>query len=50
MADLTMEDLRTAIPAARGLPLLHALANKRAQSVVLEYLDGTGLAVDITPC
>lgn len=50
MTDSAMEDLRTAIPAARGLPLLHALAGKRAQSVVLEYLDGASLAVDITPC
>ena len=50
MTDPALEDLRLAIPAARGLPLLHALANKRAENIVLEYLDGTGLAVDITPC
>ena len=48
--DAALESLRIAIPAARGLPLLRAIALRRNQRVVLDYLDSTRLAVDITPC
>ena len=44
------ETLRNAIPAARGLPLLVALAQHQTKCVVLDYLDNTRLAVDIALC
>ena len=50
MSDASLENLRTSIPAARGLPLLHALTQRSARSTVLEYLDGTSLTVDVSPC
>ena len=49
-ADAALETLRTAIPAARGLPLLRAIALRQNQHVVLDYLDNARLAVEITPC
>ena len=48
--DAALESLRMAIPAARGLPLLRALALRQEKRVVLDYLDGTRLAVDVAPC
>ena len=45
-----LERLRTTIPAARGLPLLQAIAMQQYRQVILDYLDSTRLAVDITPC
>ena len=47
-ANVGLEALRRAIPAARGLPLLQALARGGASAVTLDYLDGLvlGLAVD----
>jgi len=48
--DPLLEDLRLAIPAARGLPLLRAIAQQEAQRVVLDYLDDVHLAVEIVPC
>ena len=48
--DAALESLRTAIPAARGLPLLHAIALRQDEHVVLDYLDSTRLAVAIAPC
>jgi hypothetical protein len=50
LADPTLESLRRSIPAARSLPLLLALALRRAGRVVLDYLDGVQLALDLTPC
>lgn len=47
--DAALEHLRTGIPAARGLPLLRALALKQGGRVVLEYLDNLQLALDCTP-
>lgn len=44
------ETLRNAIPAARGLPLLTALAQHQSKHVVLDYLDNTRIAVDIAVC
>jgi hypothetical protein len=45
MSDAAMETLRRAIPAARALPLLALLASARPGRTVIEYLDGTSLAV-----
>jgi hypothetical protein len=50
MADPRLESLRTGYPAARGLPLLMALARGRAHRHVLDYLDDRRLAVTTTPC
>ncbi|HTD91569.1 MAG TPA: beta-ketoacyl synthase chain length factor [Burkholderiales bacterium] len=50
LAIATLESLRTTIPAARGLPLLRAIASRQAQQVVLDYLDNTRLKVAITLC
>jgi hypothetical protein len=46
-ADTTLEALRLSNPAARALPLLEALARGESKEVVLDYLDGTRLAVSI---
>lgn len=48
--DAALEALRLAIPAARGLPLLRAIAQQQATRVVLDYLDSTRLAVEVRPC
>ena len=48
-ADADFETLRLSNPAARALPLLEAIARGKASNVVLDYLDGTRLAVDIDP-
>jgi hypothetical protein len=48
--DVALESLRSAIPAARGLPLLRAIALRQDQHVVLDYLDNTRLAVAIALC
>lgn len=48
--DAALESLRVSIPAARGLPLLRAIAMQQDGRVVLGYLDNTQLAVDITLC
>jgi hypothetical protein len=48
--DEALERLRTAIPAARSLPLLAQLAHRRAGRVLIEYLDGARLAVEVSPC
>ncbi len=49
MTHPALERLRRAIPAARGLPLLEALAQRLAGRVVLDYLDGLQLAVAVQP-
>ncbi len=49
MDDASLETLRTAVPAARALPLLQAIAKKQTASVVLAYLDGMQLAVEVSP-
>jgi hypothetical protein len=48
--DAALENLRIAIPAARGLPLLRAIALRQDRHVVLDYLDSTRLAVAVTLC
>lgn len=50
MEDQALEQLRGAIPAARSLPLLRAIANGETATVIVDYLDGARLAVEITPC
>lgn len=47
--DPELEALRTAIPAARSLPLLRAITRGEAGTVTLDYLDATHLAVQWTP-
>jgi hypothetical protein len=48
--DAVLECLRLGIPAARGLPLLRAIALGGPGRVVLDYLDDTRIAAEITPC
>jgi hypothetical protein len=50
LADPGLEALRRSIPAARGLPLLEALARGARARCVLEYLDAWSLAVEVEPC
>jgi hypothetical protein len=50
MANADLEDLCRRIPAARGLPLLQALARGDADRVHLEYLEPLSLAVELHPC
>ena len=50
IADPPLEALRTSYPAARGLPLLMALARGQPRRQVLDYLDHLRLAVTTTPC
>jgi hypothetical protein len=45
-----LEQLRAAIPAARSLPLLSAIANNVATTVVIDYLENTRLQVKVAPC
>lgn len=50
MADASLDALRRVIPAAAALPLLVALALGRPQQgLVLDYLPGTTLRLDIEP-
>ncbi|WOB08985.1 beta-ketoacyl synthase chain length factor [Piscinibacter gummiphilus] len=50
MADASLDALRRVIPAAAALPLLVALAQGRAQQgLVLDYLPGTSLRLDLEP-
>lgn len=44
-----LETLRSGIPAARSLPLLSALAAARPARVVVEYLAGLALQIDVDP-
>ncbi len=48
--EAALEGLRVAIPAARSLPLLASLARRTAARVVLDYLDGQRLAVQVSAC
>ena len=47
--DRSLESLRGSIPAARALPLLIQLARGKPGRVVLEYLDGLSLALEVRP-
>jgi hypothetical protein len=48
--DVALEALRIAIPAARGLPLLQAIALQKNRRIVLDYLDNTRLSIEVNPC
>jgi hypothetical protein len=50
MADPALEALRIAIPAARSLPLLQAVAGGKPAALVLDYLDHVRLALEVAPC
>lgn len=50
IADDSIEALRRAIAAARGLPLLGAIARGESGRVVIDYLGGRQIAIDVTPC
>jgi hypothetical protein len=50
MGNADLEALRASIPAARALPLLQQLAQRKAGVVNIEYLDGRSLAVEVVPC
>ena len=50
MQDAALENLRQTIPAARGLPLLRAIATRQSGPVTLGYLDPVQMAVEVTPC
>ncbi len=45
-----VEALRRSIPAARGLPLLRAIAAGGQHDIVLDYLDSSRLAVTVASC
>ncbi len=47
MGDAGLESLRASVPAARSLPLLERLAQRRAGNVVLDYLEAARLAVEV---
>ncbi len=47
LPDARLEALRSAIPAARSLPLLKLLAQRRSGTAVLEYLSPRSLAVEL---
>jgi hypothetical protein len=47
MASRDLEPLRRGVPAARALPLLAQLASGSPGRVVIEYLDGLSLAVEV---
>jgi hypothetical protein len=49
LADAALEKLRQSIPAARALPLLHALAESRPARVVLDYLPERRLQMQVQP-
>ncbi len=50
IADAALEALRAGVPAARSLPLLAALAHGRPDEVVLDYLAGSSVRIDVNPC
>lgn len=49
MDDGALELLRQSIPAARALPLLQAIARNQSTLLVLAYLNGLQLAVEVAP-
>ena len=50
LADPSLDAVRAAAPAARSLPLLSALARNASETVLLEYLAGNHLRVEVSPC
>ncbi len=49
LADDPLESLRRGIPSARGLPLLRQLAQGDRGRVVIDYLPGLQLALEVAP-
>lgn len=47
--DAALEQLRTDIPAARCLPLLLSIARQQSGRIVLDYLDGQQLTLQVAP-
>jgi hypothetical protein len=50
MQDAGLEVLRRGVPAARGLPLLAALASGKAAQISIAYFDDNHLNLRVTPC
>jgi hypothetical protein len=50
MAEPALERLRSSIPAARSLPLLAHLARAAQGSVLIDYLDGACIALEVSAC
>lgn len=50
LEDDALERLRSSMPAARCLPLLRSVAAQTQGEVVLDYLAGLQLAVQVAPC
>ena len=50
MQDAGLEALRRGVPAARGLPLLAALARGEAAQVSIAYFDDNHLNLGVVPC
>ncbi len=50
MQDAGLEALRRGVPAARGMPLLTALAQGMATQIGIAYLDDNHLNIRVTPC
>ena len=50
LANAELERIRRAVPAARALPLLRALAGDQAEVVTISYLDTSSLKLDVQPC
>jgi hypothetical protein len=50
MRDAGLEALRAGVPAARGLPLLAALATGKEAQISIGYFDANHLNIRVTPC
>lgn len=50
MQDAGLEALRRGVPAARGLPLLAALAGGKPAQISIRYFDENHLDLRVTPC
>ncbi len=50
LENVALEQLRNSIPAARCLPLLRTVALQSTGEIVLAYLQGIQLAVQVAPC
>jgi hypothetical protein len=50
MQDAGLEVLRRGVPAARGLPLLAALASGKPAQISIAYFDNNHLNLRVTPC
>jgi hypothetical protein len=50
LAEAQLESLRRGVPAARGLPLLAAVARDAASRVDLQYTGALKLRIEVAPC